>query len=277
MTDPTHEEFVLQREGFALRALDAVETEAFRLHLAGCADCTQAVAELERTLGWLGMGAAPIAPRPGLTDAIMRDLTGPAPAATSSSPARRERDASVAASSWPSSRARRVVPALIAAGVVLFVAFGWQRAESRALALREALAAQERLVAERDRVLAALRDTLAVVQQASRVAHAAVHMHDEPAGTVTILDDAASRRWYVVVAGLPPAPPGERYTFWFVLPDGMVRGADVTPGPDGSLRLTLDVPTGARVVLGAALTMEDEGNVSGPPRGMEIAHLTLDD
>jgi hypothetical protein len=107
------------------------------------------------------------------------------------------------------------------------------------------------------------------------VFHASVKMHDH-VGTLTILDDPVTHRWQVIVAGLPPAPPGERYQFWFITEDGMVRGAEVNPAGDNAAKMTLGMPPRGGAVLGAALTMETATDSVGPPKGMELAHLMLE-
>jgi hypothetical protein len=79
----------------------------------------------------------------------------------------------------------------------------------------------------------------------------------------------------VVVHGLPPAPAGTRYQFWFICADGMVRGTEI-PGADARPTIfTTGMPPTGGAVLGAALTMEPMDADSGPPRGKTLAHLML--
>ena len=90
-----------------------------------------------------------------------------------------------------------------------------------------------------------------------------------------IFADNVSHRWNVVVHGLPPAPPGEIYQFWFICSDGMVRGATVTSDPNRPVFITLGMPKGGRAVMGAALTMERTTDRAPEPKGKELAHLML--
>lgn len=240
-----HEWFLEHRQAFVARHLEADEERVFAEHLRGCAECREAVAVLERELAWLAMGVRPVAPRPGFvreaSDAVLR----PAPP-----------------------RWRQWAPLAAAAGLALVLGLGWRGTQRRAAGLEAALAASEAR-------LEAVEDTLSIMRRASRVFHASVRMHEHE-GTLTILDDPVTHRWQVIVAGLPPAPPGERYQFWFICEDGMVRGAEVAPAGDNAAKLTLGMPPSGGAVLGAALTMESADAESGPPRGMELAHLMLD-
>lgn len=243
MTHP-HEWFVENREAFVARHLEPDEEAAFRDHVARCAECRDTVALIERELGWLAMGIEPVAPRPGLVRELTREVLG-------------ERRPT-----W-----RRWVP-LVAAASLAIAAGTWALGANRT---RDAAAAELlRVHAE----LAAARDTLSVLRNAERVLHATVSM-DGHTGALTIFADPVSHRWNVVVTGLPPAPAGERYQFWFITEDGMVRGAEVRPGGAMSAILTLGMPSEGGEVRGAALTMEPMDATSGPPQGHELAHLML--
>lgn len=243
MTDP-HEWFIDNREAFAARHLEPGDEAAFRDHLARCTGCREAVATIERELTWLAMGVTPVATRPGLvrelTRGVLRETT----------PA------------W-----KRWMPVALAASLALAAGTWAVRAD------RE----KDTATAELLRVhteLAAARDTLSVLRNAERVLHANVSM-GEHKGAITIFADPVSHRWNVVVTGLPPAPKGERYQFWFICDDGMVRGAEVKPGGATPAILTLGMPEEGGAVLGASLTMEPMDATTGPPRGHELAHLML--
>jgi hypothetical protein len=240
-----HEWFIEHRQAFVGRHLEEDEERVFGEHLRGCGACRDAVAALERELGWLGMGVRPVAPRPGFTREISDAVLRPAPAP------------------W-----RQWAPLAAAAGLTLVLGLGWRGAQRRAAGLEAELASSQAR-------LEAVEDTLSVVRRASRVFHASVKMH-EHVGTLTILDDPVTHRWQVIVAGLPPAPPGERYQFWFITEDGMVRGAEVSPAGDNAAKMTLGMPPKGGAVLGAALTMETASDSVGPPKGMELAHLMLE-
>ena len=243
MTQP-HAWFVEHVEAFALRHLEPGEERSFRGHLERCADCRKELDRVERELAWLPMGVRPVTPRPGLVRKLTRGVLG-------------EREPA-----W-----RRVLPWALAASVAL---------TGGALALRaraDARDAGARLAAA-SQALEAARDTLSVLRNTRKVMHASVQM-DGREGGITILADPVSHRWNVVIHDLPQLPPGERYQFWFICDDGMVRGAEVNTSPEHPAVLTMGMPKEGGNVLGAALTVEPVGATTGPPQGQMLAHLML--
>jgi hypothetical protein len=220
------------------------EERSFLDHLGRCEECRSAVAGLERELAWLPMGTRPVRPRPGLRRQIVQQVLG----------------------EFRPRRSRWLLPRAVAAAAVLVVAvFHPDRREAQEL---------RGVLSERSAELAALRDSLSVMQQAARVLQAQILM-DGHEGGMLIFADTVSHRWNVVVHGLPPAPPGETYQFWFIAADGMVRGATVTSDPSRPAFFTLEMPKEGGEVMGAALTMEPMNNQSAEPRGKELAHLML--
>lgn len=248
MTDEQHEWYHDNLEAFVGRQLEPVEERAFWKHLPECRPCREAVEAISRELGWLAMAVRPAPPRPGLTHEIAADLLG----------ARRARRP--AAARWP----------LAAAAVALLaVGWGWQRERQRATALAAALDDATARVA-------AVQDSASVLRRAAAVMHAKVEMGGMT-GALTIFADPATHRWQVVVSGLPPAPAGTRYQFWFIREDGMVRGAELSPRPDAPAIVTLGMPPGNARVLGAALSVEPmDAPPDAPPMGRELAHLMMD-
>lgn len=98
---------------------------------------------------------------------------------------------------------------------------------------------------------------------------------DGKEGGVVIFADARTHRWNVVMHGLPAAPPGMRYTFWFITKEeGMVRDQDVPFDPVKPAMFTTSMPAHFRV-MGGALTLEPESSVTGPPQGKHLVHLML--
>jgi hypothetical protein len=90
-----------------------------------------------------------------------------------------------------------------------------------------------------------------------------------------IFQDAASHRWCVIVHGLPPAPAGSKYQFWFITESGMVRSVEVNADPRRPAIMTLPMPGVPAPVMGAALTMEPALNRSDEPEGVTLAHLVF--
>lgn len=243
----THDWFIEQRTAFVTRTLEPDEERAFREHLQGCVDCQEEVARAEQELRWLPMGAAPVAPRPGLTHSLVQETLGtrrPAP--------------------------RGLVPAVLAASLVLALgAWFW--------AYRAVHAFEGQLASERERLgreLMLARDTLGIIRQAAMVRHTSI-VKGEMRGGMLIFADERTHRWNVVIYGLPASRAGETCQFWFITEQGMVRSVEVKTDGLRPAFLTLGMPPGDAVVRGAALTMEPEGSSGAAPKGPELAHLEL--
>ena len=124
--------------------------------------------------------------------------------------------------------------------------------------------------------MAALQDTLSIMRQAGRILQANLEVGNARGGLL-IFADETTHRWNVVIHGLPPAPAGFRYQFWFICENNMVRGTAVA---GDTLRPTIFAtdmpqPQSCPTVKGAALTEEPMEDAHGPPRGKSLAHLML--
>jgi hypothetical protein len=238
-----HDWYIENRSAFVARSLERAEERTFIDHLVRCDECTREVARLERDLAWLPLGVTPVAPAPGLPRRIAgRILDRPSP--------------------W-----RRAVPYGLAAALAL-LAIG---VGARGRAERARLEAQ---LAARDQRLAALQDTLSIVKGAQQILQAKISMNGHDGGLV-IFQEPISHRWCVVVHGLPPAPSGNVYQFWFITTSGMVRSVEVRGDPERPAVMTLGMPPVAAPVMGAALTVEPAVNRSTEPRGPMLAHVTF--
>lgn len=240
-----HDWFVEHRVEYATRILDGDDIATFEAHLVNCEDCRREVSRIETELAWLPMSLPPVAPRPGLRRHIIQyvlDDTRP--------PGRR----------W-------LLPAAAVAASVLVALGGWAAGRQQAQTLEAEVAALQNRTA-------ALEDTLSVIRRAGRVLQTSVEVGGRRGGLV-IFADETTHRWSVVVHGLPPAPPGTGYQFWFICADGMVRGSAILAGGAESMMFTTGMPKTGGAVLGAALTMEPLGAATGPPQGKELAHLML--
>jgi hypothetical protein len=238
-----HDWYVENRPAFVARSLERAEERTFIDHLVRCEECTREVARLERDLAWLPMGVAPVAPAPGLPRRMAsRILDRP-------------------------SRWRYAIPYGLAAAMALL-------AIGLSVRGRAERASMESQLATRDQRLAALQDTLSIVQRAQQILQAKISMNGHDGGLV-IFQEPVSHRWYVVVHGLPPAPTGNVYQFWFITTSGMVRSVEVRGDPERPAFITLPMPPVAAPVMGAALTVEPVVNRSTEPRGPMLAHVTF--
>jgi Anti-sigma-K factor rskA len=238
-----HDWFVENRSAFVARTLEPEEEKTFADHLRHCSDCTEAVERLQRELAWLPMGIPPVAPRPGLSRRLAGDILDP--------PRR-----------W-----RRRLPALAAAAALMLAA-------GITLTARQERRHLEGLLATREQRLMALEDTLSVLREAQQVQQASILMNGHRGGLL-IFQDAVSHRWVVIVHGLPPAPSGNVYQFWFITQSGMVRSVEVNPDTARPAFMTVSMPKVKAPVMGAALTVEPMVNRSPEPRGLQLAHLVF--
>ncbi len=242
-----HAWFVEQRTAFVARTLEPDEQHVYQAHLDGCAECRDAVQQLERELAWLPMGLPPAAVRPGLHRQLVAGALGERRGAP-----------------------RWWAPAALAASVVL-AAGAWFWALTTTRAFETQLAGERARLAEE---LAMVRDTLGIIRGAAMVRHASIAM-DGREGGLLIFADERTHRWNVVVYGLPAPPAGETCQFWFITESGMVRSVAVPSDGRTPAFLTLPMPPDARHVMGAALTLEPAGSSGGAPAGVQLAHLML--
>jgi hypothetical protein len=238
-----HDWFIENRAAYVARSLEPGEERTFRDHLVRCDECAREIARLERELAWLPMGVAPVAPAPGLARRMAGRILD--------RPTRWRRRLPLAAAA---------AVALVAAGLALA-----ERGERRDL---------RALLAAREDQLAALQDTLSVLRRAHQVLQTRISM-DGHQGGLLIFQDAVSHRWCVIVHGLPPAPTGNVYQFWFITETGMVRSVEVHADMRRPAFMTLPMPGVAAPVMGAALTMEPVVNRSSEPKGVTLAHLVF--
>jgi anti-sigma-K factor RskA len=245
----SHDWFVEHRTAFVVRSLEPDEEQSFAEHLAGCEECGQEVARMERELAWLPMGTRPASVRPGLN--------------------RRLADRVLGYSRW---RWNHLTTAATAAALVLAV-IGFAAGRMSGPASGEDPEVLRSRLASSEAGRLALLDTLSVLRGASRIVRADFQMENKPGG-LFIFADERTHRWNVVVHG-PPAGPDEKYQFWFITDDGMVRGAVVHPDTTGPAVMTMDMPPTGGNVRGAALTVEPMDSATSTPRGRELVHLIL--
>ena len=252
----THDWYVASRNAFVTRTLDIAEERTFADHLTHCEECRTAIDAVENDLGWLPMGVRPAMVRPGFRGEIARAIL------TNTPKARRPwRALALAAASL-----------LLAAGALVGVALPARRDATRLAAL---VAERDVLLAARAGQLEMLRDTLSVIRESSRVLQTPITIGGKSGGLVIFADDA-HHRWQVVMHGLPPAPAGQAYQFWFICADGMIRDATLVGDPLRPAVYTLVLPPNSGAVLGASLTLEPAHDAAASgPKGRELAHLLL--
>jgi Anti-sigma-K factor rskA len=242
-----HDWYLENRVAFATRSLDAKEESLFASHLSRCHECRIAVGQLDRELAWLPMGVSPVAPRPGLSHALIEHVLRP------------ER---------PWRRRWWVWASSVAAAAVLAVAVRlWTDAHREIHQLRSALAARQGR-------LAAIEDSLSAILGAERVLQKTISGPGYEGG-VLIFYDQDTQRWNVVVHDLPAAPAGEAYQLWFATGAGLLPGPEIRVNGSRPTFLTLPAPGPSGAVIGAVLTVGPASGPSGQPRGVKLARLTF--
>ena len=239
----SHDWFVEHRSAWVARVLDPEEERSFRDHLDRCAECRAAVAQLEQELGMLSMGVKPVAPRPGFRREALDRIVG----------ARRRRN------TW-------VLPTALAASLLVSLGVNFrQRSELADLGAR---------AAEMGTSVAAMQDTLSIERNAGQVMHASFDVGGAP-GSLTIIADGNTHRWNVVVNGLPPAKPGQKYQFWFITDDGMRRGVSIDAVTGRVASFLTGMPPGNAKVMGAALSVEPMEGDGREMKGAPLAKIMM--
>ena len=189
---------------------------------------------------WLGMLAAPRAPRPELKARVLHRAL-----------ARRRR--------WPLAAA-----ALLVAG-----------AGGGAWWAYHAIGA---LTAERDRLatrVTALEDTVStfIHGPGTQLLQIPVSTGGR-VGSVTIFADGARHRWLVRCDGLAPNAADQAYQLWFVTETGMETAAVMPMNDDRTMVMALEMPRVGGRVVGAAMSIEPRAG-SPSPSGPMVFHRML--
>lgn len=243
-----HDWYLENRAAFVIRSLEPKEESLFASHLPRCEECRTAVAQLEREIAWLPMGVAPIAPRPGLSRALLEGVLRP------QRPRRRWW-------AWGASVA-------LAASLVLALRV-WAGARQEIAELKSTLAVRQGR-------LNAIEDSLSAILGAERVLQKTITGPGYEGG-VLIFYDEDTQRWNVVVHDLPAARAGEAYQLWFATGSGLLPGPEIPVNGSRPTFVTLPAPGPSDAVIGAVLTLGPAGGPSGggEPRGVKLARLTF--
>lgn len=239
---------------FASGQLDGEDARLVEEHLPQCDRCRAEFEAIAHDLQYLPMGAAPVPPRPGFNDRVLRAATGDTRTRPTMTP-------------WAMTA--------LAASTIIAAGLAWQGHDGAAAARADVAALHAELQTSRA-TAAALGDTLSIVRKASKVVYASLAMPGEQGGVV-LFDDETTHRWQVVAHGLPQLPQGQRYQFWFVGEDGMLQGLPLVRSAVGSAMLTTGMPeTPPGRLMGAAITIEsDQGTATGAAHGPKVATLML--
>jgi hypothetical protein len=189
---------------------------------------------------WLGMLAAPRAPRPELKGRVLARAV-----------VRRRR--------WPLAAA-----ALLVAGIG---GAGWWAHRTI-----------DALTQERDRLASrvqALEDTVGTFIHGggTRLLQIPVSTGGR-VGAVTIFADSVRHRWLVRCDGLAPNARDQAYQLWFITETGMVTAAVMPMNEDRPMVTALEMPRAGGRVMGAAMSIEPRAG-SASPSGPIVFHRML--
>ncbi len=270
----THEQSIDSAASYALDALDADDRAAFEAHLAGCAECREAVASYREVAGMLAHAVPTAAPPSAeLRERILRDARqvrpiGIAARADGGAPAGAPRPVAGIITEAPGSR-RPVVPwaiavASLAAGMVFGFVYRAERA--RGDQLRTELAAAQAALGREDSALAAL------VGPEVHVVSLTAAADRKP--SVRVFWNHTRKTFIVTAIDLPPAPAGKTYQLW-----ALRKGQ--TPMSMGTFAVNVGAPTVTTLPVvpaitdggfidDCALTLEPDG---GSPQPTETPRL----
>ena len=238
---------------------DDIGARMLRNHLAtGCPVCAGRLAEAETIAGQLPLALEPVAPSPELRERLMaRVAQAPREVAT------------VPRSAVPSSWARPVVAAAIAASLVGFAVY-LPLARDRD-SLREAVARQTEAMGRLDRDLRSASDTLRVLRSPSVQVVSLGGGAPQPEARGRIFWDRARGEWLFYAAEMAPPGTGRTYELWLINEAGAKIPAgtfDVDARGEAELRVAL--PKDAGTIVVAAVTDEPAGGVPQPTGKIQL-------
>lgn len=243
--DPVHDLV----EDYALDLLSAAERAAFEAQLAGDPALRRELAATTEALASLAL-STPVMPAPGLKDRVMARVNPDASARDKSkvlpfgAPVRR-------------SRAPLWLGAALAASVLLIARLSSELRNARqdSLIARSAMSASERVVAQRDSLIAQLTDPS--VELVTMAATGAV----KPA--IKAYLNRTRRTLLLSAASLETPVAGQAYQLWFIIDGKPVPSVTFRPDSTGHALLR-DVAMPDGEVSATAITREPEGGSTTP-------------
>jgi anti-sigma-K factor RskA len=207
---PEHEELELAIAAWVLGAVEADEAEELRIHVEGCASCSEAVARLRRAVGALPLAVDEVAPPARLRERVLNAAAASRGSVTPAArPKQRETPRLLKAPPAPAP-SRRISAYAAAAAVLLALLVGV--------------------------VTGDVFGRSSVGPPSSTVARFVVVGHQELAGAkATVIDLKSDGVALVDFTGLPPVQSGKVYEVWLITPGGRADPAGVfVPDTNGS-------------------------------------------
>jgi anti-sigma-K factor RskA len=258
MPTTDHEALREQAELYVLGALAPPEREAFKAHLASCADCTEHVRGLLPVSQALAYAMAQHQPPPGLRGRVLGSIVG-------------LRDTAERAAVRPP---RATLPWLAAAAsLILAAALGMYAASlrSRIGVLELRLQQANERASAGDRQLAELRHAATEVQSRLAILAAPDVRRIDLVGQPPAPRSSARAFWsrsrglVFTASNLPTTPTGKTYQLWVLTKETSPISAGLfKPDQQGRVDAVFGTPVDLPPPIGMAVTIEPEGGVPAP-------------
>src|SRR4029077_3817306 len=205
-----HDELEMDVAAWVLGAMSADEAEAMRIHVEGCASCTEAATRLRRATGALPLAVEEVAPPARLRERVLAAAAASRGEQVASAPRRTEPRRPAKVTVLPAAPRRRMPALAIAAAVLLALLVGG--------------------------VAGHVMGKSSVSPPVSTVARYTILGSQELAGAkANVIDLKSDGVALVDFTGLPPVQSGKVYEVWLITPGGRADPAGVfVPDSNGS-------------------------------------------
>jgi anti-sigma-K factor RskA len=272
MTDMDHDAVREAAGLYALGALPADERALFDAHVSTCDECLRDVRALGEVVNALPFALPQIDPPPALRSRVLaaagadaaRSVVPLAPVARPGRP--------FVWAAWLSAAAMLV----IAIGLGAYAVLLRQRVSGLELVLREAMSRLDRserqlASATRDAERAQLRLAVLTAPDMKQVELAGQAPAPRAAGRAFL---SASNGLLFAASQLPPLPAGRTYQLWFLTSGAPISAGLMKPDQSGRVTAAFDVPPGAALPTGLAVSIEPEGGVAAPTGALYLVGLS---
>ena len=271
----SHKDYQELLAGYALDAIDPVESEALGEHLASCAECRDELNELREASGLMAHAATPQAPGEHVRAQILAQVK--AESRSRETPAQVVPMPQRASTVWPNLLRLAAAIAFIAllTGVIVL----WRRdarmqAEIARLS-RQLNAQQNEIQSSRD-LMARQQEALALLNSAVATRIQLNGMPAAPNARATFVFDKQNGRAVLMTDGLPLTSTDKAYEVWFI-PKGRspMPGKVFTVDASGHAMITEQMPPEAMDGAVIAITIEPKTGSAAPTGAIHLASPAL--
>ena len=252
----------------ALSALDAADQRELQEHLENCTVCSLELEDWQATAAALAYAAEPVEPSAYLRERILERVRGDERVNRISEQANVLPFSPAAGSSrsrWPAFAA--VAASIIFVALVTGLIVLWR--QNRAAGLELARLTMEMRLQEQK--LASEGKVLQILTTRGARSSELVGTKDAPNAHALLAVDRHSGRTVLLALGLPPAPSGKAYQFWFIAGgQPPAPGKVFTTDADGNALLEDHLPPNAPEPSVFAVTLEPQAGVPAPTGSMYL-------